>query len=141
MGEEPAGKAPWHLWAIGVAALLWYAAGTVTIFMAQLGMLAVTPGEAAYYAAQAPWFRAVTDVADFAGIAGAAMLLMRSAKALRVFVLSLVAIAVTHGYDYAMGTSRSYDNNGALAVNVIVVVIAVLLIGYSAAMKRRGVLR
>lgn len=134
-------KAPWHLCAIAVAALLWYAAGTVTIFMAQMGRLVVTPDEAAYYAAQTPWFRAATDVANFAGIAGAAMLLLRDGKAVRVFVLSLVAIIVTHGYDLAMGTSRSFANNGALAVNVIVVVIAVLLIGYSATMKKRGMLR
>jgi hypothetical protein len=141
METEVSAKAPWHLWAIGVVALLWYAAGTVTIFMAQMGKLAVTPGELAYYAAQPAWFRAVTDVANFAGIAGSVLLLMRNTKALRVFVLSLIAIAVTHGYDLAMGTSRSFANSGAMTVNIAIVAIAVLLIWYSAAMKRRGVLR
>ncbi|MBO9498024.1 MAG: hypothetical protein J7496_03160 [Novosphingobium sp.] len=140
MTGEAGIKPPWHLWAIGIAALLWYAAGTVTIFMAQLGHLEMRPDEVAYYSAQAPWFTVVTDIADFAGIAGSVLLLMRNAKALRVFVLSLAAIVVTHGYDYAMGTSRSYANAGAATVNAIVVVIAVLLVWYAAAMKRRGVL-
>ena len=141
METEAKAGAPWHLWAIGLVALLWYAAGTVTIFMAQMGKLAVTPGEAAYYASQPAWFTAVTDVANFAGIAGAILLLMRHAKALRVFVLSLIAIAVTHAYDLAMGTSRSFANAGAMTVNIAIVVIAALLIWYAAAMKQRGVLR
>lgn len=134
-------KAPWHLWVIGVVALLWYAAGTVTIFMAQMGKLDVSPDEAAYYAAQPGWFVAVTDIANFAGIAGSVLLLMRNAKAGRVFALSLGAIIGTHAYDLWAGTSRSFANAGAMTTNIIIVVIAVLLIWYSAAMAKRGVLR
>lgn len=134
-------KAPWHLWAIGTVALLWYAAGTFTIFMAQAGRLDVTPDEAAYYAAQPGWFIAVTDIALFAGIGGSILLLMCNAKAGRVFALSLGAIIATHAYDLWAGTSRSFANAGAMTVNILIVVIAVLLIWYAARMAKRGVLR
>ena len=44
-------KAPWHLWPVGVLALLWNAAGAYTIMTAQAGRLAgVAPDEAADWA-------------------------------------------------------------------------------------------
>ena len=51
---EAAGRTtPWHVWAVGVLALLWNAAGAYTIMMAQAGRLAdISQEEAAYYAAQ-----------------------------------------------------------------------------------------
>ena len=47
-----------------------------------------------------------------------------------------MSAATKHG----SGTSRSYANAGAATVSAIVVVIAVLLVWYAAAMKRRAVL-
>ena len=87
-------KAPWHLWPVGVLALLWNAAGAYTIMTAQAGRLAgVAPDEAAYYAAQPTWFVVVTDVALIAAIAAAAALLLRSRLAVPLFGISLAAIA------------------------------------------------
>ena len=62
-------KAPWHLWLVGVLALLWNGSGAYTIFMAQAGRLSVSPDEAAYYAAQAAWFVVLTDAALVSAIA------------------------------------------------------------------------
>jgi len=142
MADETGAKAPWHLWVARVLALLWYLAGAVTIFMAQAGTLPdIKPDEAAYYAAQPFWFKALTDVATLAAVAGSALLLMRNAKAVRAFGLSLAAIVATQAYDYAMGTSRSFANTGALVVNCIILAIAVLVLLYAQAMRRKGVLR
>ena len=142
MNTEASAKAPWHLWAVGVLSLLWNAAGAVTIVMAQAGKLpGIKPDEAAYYAAQPMWFVAVTDVSLLAAISGSVLLLMRKGKAVRAFALSLVAILITHAYDIAMGTSRSFANQGAMAVNIIILVIAVLVLLYASAMKKQGVLR
>ncbi len=135
-------KAPWHLWVIGVAAVLWYVSGAYTIFMAQAGMLrGISPDESAYYAAQPFWFRAVTDVATLSAIVGSVLLLMRDGKAARAFVLSLAAILITHAYDIAMGSSRSFANQGAMVVNLIILVVAVLIMLYASSMKKKGVLR
>lgn len=141
MTEATGVKAPWHLWVIGVLALIWYVAGSYTIIMAQAGLLAgVSAEEAAYYAAQPFWFKAATDVANLAAVVGSALLLMRGRKAVRAFALSLIAIVVTHVYDIAEGTSRSFANQGAMIVNLIILVIAVAVLLYASAMQKRGVL-
>ena len=135
-------KAPWHLWPVGVLALLWNAAGAYTIMTAQAGRLAgVAPDEAAYYAAQPTWFVVVTDVALIAAIAAAAALLLRSRLAVPLFGISLAAIAVTAAYDLAAGTSRMYANQAALIVTIVIWLLAVLQLLYAMAMRKRGVLR
>ena len=135
-------KAPWHLWPVGVLALLWNAAGAYTIMTAQAGRLAgVAPDEAAYYAAQPTWFVVVTDVALIAAIAAAAALLLRSRLAVPLFSISLAAIAVTAAYDLAVGTSRMYANQAALIVTIVIWLLAVLQLLYAMAMRKRGVLR
>ena len=141
MGEARP-KAPWHLWPVGVLALLWNAAGAYTIMTAQAGRLAgVAPDEAAYYAAQPTWFVVVTDVALIAAIAAAAALLLRSRLAVPLFGISLAAIAVTAAYDLAAGTSRMYANQAALIVTIVIWLLAVLQLLYAMAMRKRGVLR
>ena len=135
-------KAPWHLWPVGVLALLWNAAGAYTIMTAQAGRLAgVAPDEAAYYAAQPTWFVVVTDVALIAAIAAAAALLLRTRLAVPLFGISLAAIAVTAAYDLAAGTSRMYANQAALIVTIVIWLLAVLQLLYAMAMRKRGVLR
>lgn len=134
-------KAPWHLWVAGVAALLWYASGTYTIFMAQAGMLeGISAEEAAYYAAQPRWFVVVTHVALLSALAGSILLLLRNSKAVRAFALSLAAIVITQLYDLAMGTSRSLASSGALIVNGLILMLAVLVLLYVLRLRKEGVL-
>lgn len=135
-------RAPWHLWVVGVAALLWNASGAFTIFLAQAGRLAgISADEAAYYAAQPLWFIVITDVALLAATAGAIALLLRSRMAVWLFAASLAAIAVTHAFDLYMGTSRALANSGAMIVTVIIAVIAVLELLYARTLRSRGILR
>ena len=134
-------KAPWHLWAVGILALLWNASGAYTILMARAGELAdLSPDEAAYYAAQPGWFVVVTDIALICAIAGAIALLFRHRAAVWLFAVSLAAIVVTNAYDLAAGASRVLANRGALVVAAIIVLLAVLQLVYASAMKKRAVL-
>src|SRR5690606_28132070 len=135
-------KAPWHLWVVGILAVLWNASGAYTIMAAQAGRLpGIDPEEAAYYAAQPMWFAAVTDVALVAAIGGAVALLLRSRWAVALFGLSIIAIAVTAAYDIAAGTSRINADTGALVATLLIWVLAVLQYVYAAAMRKRGTLR
>lgn len=140
MGETKP-KAPWHLWVVGVLAMLWNGSGAVTIMMAQQGQLAVSADEAAYYAAQPWWFVALTDIALFGGILGGLALLFRSRWAPLLFAVSLLAIIVTNGYDLAEGTSRMFTNLGTVVVTCLIWILAILQLWYAAAMRGRGVLR
>lgn len=134
-------KRPWHLWVVGILSLLWNASGAYTIMSAQAGRLAgIAPDEAAYYAAQAPWFVAVTDIALLSAFTAAIALLLRSRWAVPLYVLSIVCIAVTAGYDLAAGTSRMFANSGALIATVLIWILAVLQWWYAAAMRAKGVL-
>ena len=138
----PARNAPWHLWVVGIAALLWNASGAYTIMMAQAGRLPdLEPGEAAYYASQSTWFVVVTDIALVAAIAAAVALLSRRSVAVWMFALSLGAIFVTNGYELAAATSRMLISGAALIVTVIIVLIAMFELVYAWVMKRRAVLR
>ena len=135
-------RTPWHIWVVGILALLWNASGAYTIMSAQAGRLpGLDADEAAYYAAQPNWLTAVTDIALLSALAGAVVLLLRSKWAVELFGLSIVAIAVSAGYDLAAGTSRMYANTGALVATLVIWVLAVLQFWYAAAMRRKEVLR
>jgi hypothetical protein len=135
-------KAPWHLWVVGILSVLWNGAGTATIMAAQFGAYPDLPAdEAAYYAAQKLWFVAVTDFALLGGVLGGAALLLRSRWAATLFALSLVAIAITNGYDLAVGTSRMFTNATTVVVTCLIWILAILQLWYAAAMRGRGVLR
>jgi hypothetical protein len=135
-------KAPWHLWVVGILALLWNASGAYTIMMAQAGRLpGLSADEAAYYAAQPAWFMAITDVALISAMAGAVALLLRHRAAAWLFAVSLAAIIVTNLYDLTGGTSRALASRGAMIVTILIAVLAVLEFLYARAMKNNAVLR
>ena len=140
--DAPESRTPWHLWAVAILTLLWNGSGAVTILMAQMGRLPnINPDEAAYYAAQPLWSVIVTDIATLAPVAAGVALLLRSQLAVWLFALSLALILVSNVYELVAGTSRALVNQGALIVTIVIVVIAILQLVYSNAMKKRGVLR
>ena len=140
--STPERRTPWHLWTVAILTLLWNGSGAVTILMAQMGRLPnINPDEAAYYAAQPLWFVIATDIATLAPVAAGVALLLRSQLAVWFFAVSLALILFNNVYELVAGTSRALVNQGALIVTGIIVVIAILQLVYSNAMKKRGVLR
>ena len=132
---------PWHLWVVALLTLLWNGSGAVTILLAQAGRLpSISADEAAYYAAQPFWLVISTDIATLAPVAAAIALLLRSRVAVWLFWVSLELILVNNVYELVVGTSRTLVSQGALIVTIIIVVIAILQVVYSTAMKKRGVL-
>jgi hypothetical protein len=132
---------PWHLWVVAVLTLLWNGLGAVTIALAQAGRLSgLSADEAAYYAAQPLWLMISTNIATFAPLAAAVVLLVRSRLAVWLFGVSLALVLVNNVYDLTAGTSRMLANQGALIVTIIIAVIAVLQLVYANAMKKRSVL-
>lgn len=133
---------PWHLWVVGILALLWNGSGAYTILMAQAGRLSdVGPEEAAYYAGQPLWLVISTDIALFAGIAAALALLLRSRTAVWLFGLALVLIMANDIYDLAAGTSLILVARNWLILTLVIVAIAILEFVYAWTMRRRMVLR
>ena len=142
MGGTAPAKAPWHLWVVGVLSLLWNAAGAWTFIQAQSGApMDMDATEIAYFAAQEPWFVAVTDVAVIAPLLGALVLLLRSRWAVHLYGLSVAAIVLTTAYDVAAGTALLLNDQGWLILDCITFGLAILQWLYAWAMRRRGVLR
>ena len=144
MSTEPAiasavRKTPWHIWAVGIVALLWNVSGAYTIMMAEAGKLAdLDAGEAAYYAAQPAWFVVVTDIALASAIAAAIAILVRRQIAAWLFAVSFAAALATNVYDIAAGTSRMLVNSGAMIATVLILAIGILELVYAWSMKKHG---
>jgi hypothetical protein len=130
------------LWVVGALSLLWNAAGAWTIMSAQSGApMDMDATEIAYYAAQAPWFVAVVDVALVAATLAAVALLLRSRWAVHLYGLSIGAIVVTGVYDIAAGTALLLEDRGWLILESVTTGLAILQLLYAAAMRNRGLLR
>ena len=141
--EKPATpKAPWHLWLVGILSLLWNASGAWTIMSAQSGApMDMDATEIAYYAAQPPWFVAVTDVVLISAILAAVALLLRSRWAVHLYGLSIAGIVVTSAYDIATGTALLLQDHGWLILSCVTTGLAIAQLVYAIAMRSRGVLR
>ena len=133
---------PWHLWVVAILTLVWNGSGAVTILLAQMGRrLDMDPHEIAYYANQPLWFVLATDLATGLPIAGGVALLLRSRSAVWLFALALAALVLTNAYDVAAGTSLTLADQGWRNLTIVLVVIALLQLGYAWTMRKRGVLR
>ena len=97
--------------------------------------------EIAYYAAQAPWFVAVVDVVLISAVLAAIALLLRSRRAVHLYALSIVGIAVTGAYDIAQGTALLLQDQGWLVLELVTAGLALAQLAYAIAMRSRGVLR
>ena len=135
-------KAPWHLWVVGVLSLLWNVGGAWTFIQAQSGApMDMDAHEIAYFAAQAPWFVAVTDVAVVAPLLAAIAMLLRSRWAVHLYGLSVAAIVLTNAYDLAAGTALMLNDQGWLILELVTTALAILQLVYAIAMRGRGLLR
>jgi hypothetical protein len=135
-------RTPWHVWVVGIVAVLWNVSGAYTIVSAQSGAtMDMDAREIAYYAAQAQWFKVVTDVALFAAIGAAFALLLRSKFAVRLYGLSLAAIVFTSVYDIAQGTALLLQGRDWLILACVTTGLAVLQLLYAIWLRKRGVLR
>jgi len=143
MTDTAAGpRTPWHLWVVGILALLWCAAGAYTFFMAQQGRLPnIDPEEAAYYANLRIWQIALLGVNTIGGVVAALLLLLRNKLSMWLFAVSVLGIIVINTAELITGDSRMLVDRGALIATPVIFAIAVLLVVYASAMKKRGVLR
>jgi hypothetical protein len=140
--QKPALKAPWHLFLIGSAAVLWNALGLFG-FLATLTQfppyMAQFPEESRIYWANVPmWTFAIWGVAVLSALVGSMLLLRRQVHAVRMLALSATATMFSMAATYSQPGAQA-DQNRAIAVFVIVV--ALLLLNYAFHMSKRGVLR
>ncbi|MEX1250438.1 MAG: hypothetical protein WEA77_04495 [Hyphomonas sp.] len=140
--QKPVQKAPWHLFVIGSAAVLWSLLGifdflaTATLYPPYMARF---PAEAqAYWSALPDWLYGTWALGVFAGLAGAALLVRRRAVAVRVLIFSTAATMLTMGASFSL-PAPDYDGNRVSAVCIIVV--SLLVLNYAMHQAKQGVLR
>jgi hypothetical protein len=141
-------KTPWHLWVVGVVALLWNAMGALDFTMTQLHSEAYlkdfTPEQKAYFLGLPFWEVLTWFVATWGSLVASLLLLLRRSLACHVFAAALACTLVTFIYSYGIADGLKVMGakaTGALIFCGVIIVIAVLLLAYARAMRKNGVLR
>ncbi|MFC1660826.1 hypothetical protein ACFL3S_05140 [Gemmatimonadota bacterium] len=148
MSEDQAtsnGSTPWHLWVIGVLAVLWNSMGAYDYLMTQTQnegyMSKFTPEQLEYFYGFPSLVVAFWAIAVWGGVLGAVLLLLRKKLAAGVFLVSFLSMVVTTIYNF--GVSNGLEAMGdpfSLVFSALIFVFALLLYVYAKAMKNRGVL-
>ena len=145
--NDAARKTPWHVWAVGLFALLFNAIGVFDYVMNQLqgpaylASAGMTPQQVAHYQAMPGWMMVVWAVGVFGAFAASALLLMRRALALPVFVLSLAAFAISLFYTYVLKGAGALMGTQMMVTSAVIALLLVLFAVYARAMAARRVLR
>lgn len=145
--SQPA-PTPAHLWVVGVISLLWNSFGCVDYTMSKLDpvgyMQSVGMGDAeiAYMQAFPVWLTVFWAIGVWGSLIGSLLLLLRSARAVIAFALSLMGLAVSQIYQFADGTMPASMQSGAMMVMTVVIWASLLFfLWYARRMAAKGVLR
>ena len=151
MDEAQAGKAPMHLWIVGVLSLLWNAMGCLDYFMTRmrnmdyLSMSGADPNAMLAYIDSMPiWTQFGWGLGVWCAIAGSILLLIRHRWAVIAFGLSLVGAILSIGYELTgMGPPPPAGTNqgGAAIMPWLIIIVAIALFYYAHRQKQAGVLR
>ena len=138
-------KIPIWFWVVGIIALLWNGIG-VAAYIGQATMSANDFGalpelQRKLLIAQPFWHSAMFPLAVLSGFLGAVMLLLRKRIAIRLFLLSLIAVLVqTAGYIILDGYFEFIGTQG-WTMPVMIPVIAIGLLFFARYCENKGHLR
>ncbi len=148
---EAANKTPWHLWVIGVLATLWNAVGANDYVQTQMGNrgyfemmgfdAATIDAALAFFEGAPAWVDAAWALGVWGGLAGSILLLLRSRWAIAGFVASLLGLVGSTIYQTQMELPPELAAMNSPAMFAVIWAVALLLLWYAWAMRRRGVLR
>ncbi len=140
-------KTPWHLWLVGVIALLFNCIGVFDFvmslsqgesYMASAGM---TPEQIAHYREMPAWMTAVWAIGVFGAFLASILLLLRNKLAFSTFVVSLAAFLVSLLYTYVLTKAGDIMGQQMAITSAVIAALLVFFSAYSRAMAGRGVLR
>jgi hypothetical protein len=137
-------RTPWHLWLVGVLALLWNAMGAFDYLMTETRnegyMSRFTPEQLEYFYGFPAWVVASWAIAVWGGVLGAIFLLLRKRYAVGTFLVSLLAMVVTMVQNYVLSEGVEVTGASGLAFTAVIFVVALLLYLYARAMRAKGLL-
>ncbi len=135
---------PWHLWVIGVLALLWSAGGaldyTATKLQVDEYMAQFTEEQLEYFYGFPVWMVAAWACGVWGGLFGSVMLLLRRAWALPLYGLSLIGLFVSSLYTLVLSDGMDIMGTAGTWFTVAIWVITIGLYYYARRMVKRRVL-
>lgn len=148
MSEAPQNvrpRTPWHLWVVGVLSLLWNAMGAFDYLMTQTKnesyMSQFTQEQLEFFYGFPAWVVAAWAIAVWGGVLGSVLLLLRRALAYPVFIVSFLGLVITTIHNFVLTNGlEAMGGAGTAAFSAAIVIVSILLIVYSNALRKRGVL-
>lgn len=136
---------PWHLWAVGVFALLWSAMGAMDYVMTQTRneayMSNFTPEQLTFFYGFPAWVIATWAIAVWGGVVGAILLLLKRNYAVWVFLASLVAMVMTSIQNFVFSDGLEVMGDPfSLGFTAAIFLLAVVFYLYARAMQQRNIL-
>lgn len=140
-------KTPWHLWLVGVVALLFNSIGVFDFvmsmtqgakYMASAGM---TPAQIAHYQDMPAWMTLVWAIGVFGALAGSVLILLRNKLAWPVLAVSLAAFLLSLIYTYVLTDGGKIMGQQMAITSAVIAGLLAFFIWYAWGMTRRGVLR
>jgi len=135
----------WHLWVVGIFALLWNAMGAMDYVMTQTRnesyMSAFTPEQITFFYGIPAWAVATWAIAVWGGVIGAFLLLFRRRYAVWAFLASLIGMVITTFQNYVLSNGMEVVGDAfLLAFNAAIFLFALLFLIYTRAMNARKIL-
>ena len=143
--ETSGARTPWHLWVVGVTALLWSSMGAFDYLMTQTKNEAYmgnfTPEQLEFFYGLPSWVVAAWAIAVWGGVLGAVLLLLRRKLAVWIFLGSLIAMILTTIHNYVLSNGMEVMGSAySLIFTAIIFLIALALFLYALSMKKRKLL-
>lgn len=140
-------KTPWHLWLVGLIAVLFNAIGVFDFVMSMAqgaryqASVGMTPDQIAHYQQMPSWMTVVWAIGVFGAFLASILLLLRSKQAWLVFILSLAAFIVSLLYTYVLTNGGAVMGQQMAITSAVIAGLLVFFAWYSRLMSLRGVLR
>ncbi len=143
--EADVESTPWHLWVIGVVALVWSAMGAMDYVMTQTRNEAYTssftPEQLSFFYGIPSWAVATWAIAVWGGVFGALLLLIRRRHAVWVFLASLIAMVITTFQNYVLSNGMEIMGDAfSLGFTAAIFLFALAFFLYARAMHKRKIL-
>jgi len=140
-------KTPWHLWLVGVVAVLFNAIGVFDFTMsmtqgeAYMAAAGMTPEQIAHYREMPAWMTLVWAIGVLGAFGASALVLLRRKLAFPVFAVSLAAFLLSLAYSYLLTDGGKVMGQQMAITSAVIAALLAFFTWYAWAMSRRGVLR
>ena len=140
-------RTPWHLWLVGVVAVLFNAIGVFDFvmsmaqgatYMAGAGM---TPAQIDHYQQMPAWMTLVWAIGVFGAFAGSVLILLRNTLAWQALAVSLAAFLLSLAYTYVLTDGGEIMGQQMAVTSAVIAGLLAFFTWYAWWMTRRGVLR